>query len=301
MNAEISYMNSEIGLNLSISPSGMATLSIASNRNNPNLDVLGLFRRKLEAREIDDLASSLRSSDFKNVQNPSSVSPGEYVHQLRIKEQEGVEVMRYTAFHTPAPPVFLAAEEKALVLVKLLRQHPFQAIAMQIGALPNQLERDKPMEFTITIVNPGSEIIQIPHPESWSEETVQLQLIGSRSDIHPEEFEDFHQKFEELSKEQIVDIQPAKQAKPLITLASGGRLVFLFQVSLDWPPGQYDVNLSLNWPLSDQDGVEQMVFGFISKTIPLKVFGESKPGDEPEDLDEEEEDDFEEEDLDEDQ
>jgi len=295
MNAVISYMNSEIGLDLSIAPGGMTTLSMASNRNDPNLDVLGLFRRKLEAHEISDIVASLSSSDFLNIQNPTSALPGEPVYRLSIKEQGSIEVMRWAAFRTPAPPAFLAVEEKAMSLVKLLKQHPFQAIAMKMGALPDQLEREKPMEFSLNILNPGSEIIQLLHPESWSEETVQLRLVGLRSDIPLEELQDFHQKFEELSSNQILNMQAAKPTRPLITVARGDRLVFTFGLSLDWPPGQYDVNLSLTWPLFNQEGAEQMACELVSKTSAVKIFGPSKPGDEPEDLGEEEEEDFEEE------
>jgi len=273
-------------LTLSIDTSGMASLSVGTNLDNPDLGAVGVFGQKLDNEQLADLVAALRSRDFINIQNPKSALPGEAVRELCIKEEGQGELEKWISFHNPASSVFLKVEEKALVLVNLVRQHPISAMTMKVGFPLEQLDRGKPIEFSVTIINPGSESVQVPHPNTWLKRNVQLQMIGLRSNIPLEQLEDYHQRFEELSEVHLLKIQGTKVAKPLIAILPGERLVFTFRINLDWPPGQYDLRISFVSPLLNREGVMQLDCQLISKPHAIKIIGKSKPGDEPEQLDE---------------
>jgi hypothetical protein len=261
---------------------------VGTNRDNP-ISSVGIFSVKVEERKVSDLAKALRSSDFRSIQNPPVFPEGGPVRLLRFREKGIGEIRKWVSDDEgQSSPVFLKVENEVLALIDLVRQHPFQTISMKLTPLPNQIERGKSIEVSIALINPGSAIIQFPHPENWSKDAVQLQLIGLRSDIPLEKLQEYHQKFEDLSKKHIVDIQPKKVKKPLISLSPTNQVIFKLQTRLDWPPGQYDLQVSLIIPLLDQKGKQQIRCELMSKATPLKIVGKSKPGDEPEDLEEEE-------------
>ncbi len=301
MNPEINYMTDNARLTLSIASTGITTLFIGSNLNNPDIEKVGLFRRQLEFSNIENLTTALRSREFGGVKNPVSASSGELVRRLSIKEEGSDEVMRWAAFHTPTPPEFSAVEAQAMEVVKLLSHYPVQAIAIEVSSIPEIIERDKPVKFSLTVINPGSETIKAPHPESWSNVDVILQLTGARSDVPDDEFEVGHQKFEELSNDHIKDIEGSNIKEALITISPSDSVTYEMQVVLDWPPGQYDLQLTLVTPLFNKEGAEQIDCEIFSKTFSVKVSGDSKPEDEPEDEEDELEDDDEDEDEDEDE
>jgi hypothetical protein len=287
MNPEIHYWTNNpdpaFPLSLSIANNGMATLTVGTNSDNPEFGSVGVFVRKLEKHEMDDLITSLQSREFIGLQNPKSTLPGTPVRRLSIKEQGRDEVSRWISMGNPNQPVFIALEAKALVLVDLVRQYPLYSVGMKMSSMPAQIERGKPTEFTMTFVNYGHETIQFPHPEGWSRNALQLQLTGLRNDVPLEDLQEYHQKTENLFKKHILNIKGPVVTKSLITLQATNQLIFKFRINLDWPPGQYDVQLSLITPLLDQKGKKQLDCKLISKPFSVKIVGKPKPGDEPKD------------------
>ena len=288
MNPEIYYWTNSpdpaFPLALSIANNGMATLTVGTNWDNPEFGSVGVFFRKLENHKMVDLITFFRSREFISLQNPKSTLPGTPVHRLSIKEEGRDEVMRWVSVDSPNYPTFISAETKALTLVDLVRQRPFHAMMMKMSPILDQIERSKPLDLSMTLINHGSETIQFPHPENWSKNIVRLQLTGLRSDVPLEQLEEYHQRVEELSKKHIISIKGTKVTKPIITLPPANHLVLTCRVKLDWPPGQYDFQLSLITPLLDQKGKKLMDCKLLSKSFPLKVSGKSKPEDEPKDV-----------------
>ena len=289
MKFEFSYTDSSSDMSLVITEDGLATLTIGDNRADPDFDAVGLFRARLSPQHLSDLVSSMQAGDFRNVQSPDSALPGEAVRQLRLKMEGGDEIMKWAAFNTPTPPEFAAVEERALTIVRLMRQYPVCTIAVKATGLPREIERDIPVEFDVVFINPGSETVKVEDPDKWSGEVANLQIVGLRSDIPLEDLADYHQKFEELTKESIVDIQAEKPDGPLIPIPSKGSLTFRVRTPLDWPPGHYDVQLSLYVSLFDKDDAELLDCQLLSRPYPVKIVGDSKPEDDPGDEDEEDE------------
>jgi len=293
MNPEIHYWTNNpdpaFPLSLSIANNGMATLTVGTNSDNPEFGSVGVFCRKLEKHEMDDLITSLQSREFIGLQNPKSTLPGTPIRRLSIKEPGRDEVSRWISMENPNQPLFISLETKTLVLVDLVRQRPIYSLSLKMSYMPVQIERGKPTEFTMSLINNGSETIQFPHPENWSRSVLQLRLNGLRSDVPLENLQEYHQKTEDLFRKHIINIKGPKVTRPLITLSAMSPLLFSFRINLDWPPGQYDVQISLITPLLDQKGKKLLDCKLISRTFSIKIVGKSKPGDEPEDLEEKEE------------
>jgi hypothetical protein len=292
MDAEILYQSHVADqfypLILSIAAEGIATLKVGTNRDNPASNAVGVFRHKLEAAKVSELTRAFRSPDFLGMETAPFFPEGGPVRLLSIREKGAKEITKWVTDHTPNPPAFLKVEAEAMAFVNLVRQYPVHAISMKLSPVPNQIERGKPLEFSMTVIGSGFETVQFLHPDNWSARGVQLQLIGLRNDIPLEKLEEYHQRFENVTRKNLLKAQGTKVTKPLTALSTNSEVVFTFRISLDWPPGQYESQLSLVTPLLDQKGVEQMNCELMSKTFLIKVLGKSKPGDEPEESDEEE-------------
>jgi len=276
MNAEINYMNTGSKVELSIKPDGLATLSIGSNRSNPDMGPVGVFRRKLDSADLTPLLASLRTSGFKGIQNPEFALSGEAVSRLSIKEEGQAEVMKWARLRMPVSPEFQAAESQAKAVVTLVREFPVQAVALQLTGLPAEIQRGNSLGGNIAITNAGAETIQIPAPENWTPQTIRLRLTGVRSDIPLEDLQEHHQKIEELSSKLVQNAQGAKPSKPMVALPANQRLVLPFKLTLDWPAGKYDVQICLSLPVTDQKGNLEMDCELLSKTHPLSVTGKGK-------------------------
>lgn len=260
MNPQIQYLAdsapSGFPLSLVVRPDGIATLTVQTSRDATGAAAVGLFRCRLEDRELAPLVAALRSAGFAAAENPKKVLPGEPVRLLGITEMGSKELVRRAAFHTPEPPAFAAAEEQALKVVDLVRQRPVRAIAIEAGPLPKRLESGKPLALTLTLVNPGTERVQLPDPARWEEEGVQLHIDGLRSDVPLPELGPEHQKLAEVGKDQALGEQAPLTGKGPITLERGARFLLRMRVPLDWPPGQYELTIVLAFPLPLAEGQE---------------------------------------------
>jgi hypothetical protein len=295
MNPEISYWSNAadeaLPAKLEVSSRGEAVLTIESNRGNPAVANVGIYQTALNAGLLTPLVAGLRTPEFATIETPLSVLSGEVVRELRIKEENGQEIMKFVSESGAPPKAFLGAEALALNLINIVRQHPVHAIAMKVDQVPGQFNRGEAVRLALAVYNPGSETIQIPHPSGWEDQLVQLELTGLRTDVPLEHLRSHHQRFETMSKDQVKDLQAKDVVAALITLAPGEQVSLTLETELDWPPGQYETQIFLNLPISNWKGEEMIRCEIASKKYETKCTGESKPEDtpsEPSDLDEDE-------------
>ncbi|RKZ89955.1 MAG: hypothetical protein DRQ43_11665 [Gammaproteobacteria bacterium] len=288
MNFEINYNDSMFEMSVTIGASGSALLTIGNNRTDPDFDTLGLFRASISEQYLEQLVTAMRSLEFQNIVNPKFAVSGEPVRQLSMEEEER-QIMKWTAYSTPTPPEFIAMEERILGVVHSLRRHPVLAISVSSPDFPEQLERDKPGQFSVSISNPGTDTIKLQHPENWSDEVTNLRLMALRSDIPLELLDAYHQKSEELTAESIVDIKGAQIEKNYVTLSPGEKVLYTISFTPDWPPGKYNVEIFYAASLFDGEEKEQLDCTFLTHSFALIINGEEKPGDVPDDENNDEE------------
>jgi hypothetical protein len=290
MNPEIQYWTSEASqafpLSLFISSDGLATLEVGSNRDDPSQQTVGMFRTRLDRSITDDLILGLQSQAFADMENPASIQPGEPVRKLAIKEENRKEIVKWAAIRTPTPEAFLSAEKKAEFLVMLVRQYPILAVSVAVANLPPEIHRDKPVAFKMIIHNPGFEAVQIGYPARPFGDHTLVQLVGLRSDVPLEELADYHQKFQELTTTHILNVEAGRMANRLIAIAPKENATIAYSIALDWPPGQYEMNLVFITPLFNRDGARQMDVEILSSPRFIRVLGEPKPDDVPDEIDE---------------
>jgi hypothetical protein len=130
----------------------------------------------------------------------------------------------------------------------------------------------------MTLVNPGSETIRIPHPETWPQEGAQFELVGIRSDLPAEQLRNHHQRFQPLTQQNIQDLQPSDVTPPRITLSLRARLAMTLGVVLDWPPGQYETKYSFLCATYDREDKQVCRGEIVSTRFNVKVTGSTKPG-----------------------
>lgn len=266
-------------LELRIASDGTAKLMRLTNTDTPSDLTVGIFNGQLNAPQLTKLASAMSSQAFLDLENPDSVLPGVAVRELSIRPHNQDEVTKWVSSEEPTPPAFHTAEQAALATIRAVRQFPVHAVMMATLALPKEHKRDKPLRIVVEVKNIGTQSTQLLHPKNWTEEAGELLLIGLRSDIPEEELEDFHQKIEELGADKLINVQRTRPNDLELKLIPGEIAAMVFETTIDWPPGAYDVNLSLTWPLSDERGRELLTVMQVTDTFPLTITGLSKPGD----------------------
>lgn len=286
MDFEISYSDSTFELFLSIDAAGAARLTIGSNRADPGFDKLGLFQGHISPQRLDQLAADMRAAEFQKIDNPESALSGEPVQQLRLKEADQ-EIMKWAAYSTPPPPAFISMEERLLAVARELRKHPTLAIAVGSRSFPSHLERDEPVQITLWVSNPGTNVLKLQHPRDWSRDVANLRLMALRSDIPMEELAQHHQRLTDVGVADIVDIQGGQVEKHFLTLPPGQTVFYSVNLKPDWPPGRYNVEIFFAATLFDQDEKEQVHCTYLTHPLHVTVTGKEKPEDVPEDVDDE--------------
>ena len=278
VNPDIRYFTNQsddtLPLELVILKDGISILMVQTNRDNTEIPNAGVFQTHLNESQLAPLIEALRRREFTQIQSPESMYPGEVFRELSIKEEGREEITKTVSESVPDTPAFLAPEKLALELTAIVRKKPLYAIMLQVTQVPSQFIRGESVQLAINLVNIGSQQIKIPHPQSWSDQAVQLQLGGIRSDVPTADLQPDHQKFEELSEENIQEFRAKNVAVPLLSVVSGEQITLLLQKKLDWPPGQYDVNFSYLSPLFNLEGEKVIVCEVISKNLTMKCLGE---------------------------
>jgi len=273
MNPEIRYescaADAFFPLELTISSQGLATLRVGSNRDKPQVSNAGVFEARLVPPQYAKLVAALRAPAFSAIENPGPLYPGAVVRTLKIQEQGREEVMRYVGESGPTPPAFASAEAEALEVAAIVRQHPVQAVAMRVGALPTECRRGQAIELSVTFANPGAQPIQLHHPSAWSEQTATLDMVGLRSDIPLAELRDHHRKVQPLEQKTLERMEPTQEDGPRIPLAPGKHVTLTFRVTPDWPQGRYAVQLCFASAILDERGEEVMRFEVLSAKFPF--------------------------------
>jgi hypothetical protein len=254
---------------LTISASEPALLFVGSNADNPGLEPVGTFRATPPPAETDALVHVARML----VRTPQSVVaaalPGEEIRRLTIALDSGPQETRHVTESSPPDQWFLRAEAAAVALAKVVRQHPKVALSAQTVVRLNGTGR---VEVAVKLVNVGFDALAIPHPDFWTDGSVSIQVTARRNDVPLAELRNEHQRFLDLSKAELVSASPALVQARTITIAPHGELTFNFSADLALPQGNYDVWLTLDTALLNDQGLQIMRTQLVSKKEQQRIF-----------------------------
>jgi hypothetical protein len=255
MNPEIIYWTNAADemfpTELLISSDGIANLKIPTGRKGRDSSVVGLFRARLADSQLKPLISALKTREFAEIQNPKSLVEGEVMRKLSIKEQDKPQVTKLMTANAPRSPVFLEAEKAALDLIAVVSKKPVYAVRIELANVPQLIRKSDAVRPTVVLINSGSEPIQIPGPQSWDQQKVQMTIEAIRSDIPAEQLSSKHQRFEKVLKDDVETVQAITLSKEFIILKPAERATLVLKKNLDWPAGNYRVKILFLLPLFD--------------------------------------------------
>jgi len=274
---EIKYFSTEgdetYPMTLVIPGSGPATLTVGTNRLNLNETNCGKFKTLLSSQNIDPLIAVLRNPGFASIQNPDSVLPGEVIRKISLNEDQHHGISKFvTPYHTPAPE-FNTAESILKNIVNHVKQFPKFVLSLNRFSFPTVITNRDPVEFVLVLTNPGNEKLFIQHPKLWSDVTSQVELIALRNDISTANLRTHHQKFEILKATHLTNIQIRHDSVDLMELNPQSMLTLEFKINLNWPVGQYNVQVSVQTPIIDCNKNEIHRVEILSKPVSITVYG----------------------------
>ncbi len=281
MNPQMSYFSNAgdeaMPMELNISTEGECTLLVRTNRATPQYADAGVFSLKMRERKFRPMIKALSTPEFAAIAKPEGVQSGDVVRKLSITPDGGQEMTRYAVADKKTAPAFADGEQEALKIVAEVRKHPEHAIALDEVKIPERINRGEKTRMTFTLRNPGSKPVQIPHPKVWAEKATQAQLVALRSDIPVADLRSHHQVFQALGPEDLQATDGAGSSEEVITLAAGKSVTIAIEKAFDWTVGRYDVRLTFESALADEEGKEVIRCEVVSKPYPAACLGAAQP------------------------
>lgn len=254
-------------LTLSLAPDGAAALTVRTNRDNPQLNHIGIYKSSVPANRTQGLSSKVRSPGFLALRDPQSLTPGQVVRYFRTESESGETVKRTVGEESPA--AFAEAEALALSIVAEVRSHPAFAIGLAVPERPAKIYKGGALNLAVEIINVGSNPIQLPAPAAWDDRAVEMVLRAVRTDIPPAQLGPGHQKFVHLGSDSIKLTTPEKASSGDAVLSPEAKLGLNVSVRPGFDLGPYEWQLSLVIPICDESGKELMRGEIVS--VPMRI------------------------------
>jgi hypothetical protein len=272
---EVEYWSTEADdthpLSLNFAPGGDAVLWMRCNRDNPAKVTVGEFRKKLEKSDTDPLLKVLDSPEFSASPNPKSALPGESIRRITAKRSDGSTLMRYVGAVVPATATFKNAEALLQRIGDKVRTQPVHAVALKVDPIPVSAQPEQAVTFTVTISNPGDQVLRVPLPKAWEAAETQAEWDGLRSDVPLAEMNNDHRRTLELSAAHLPPSWAPPTPKDFVELPPRGSLALPFTVNFSWEPGAYDLQFSYSSSLTDAQGGVLGRFEWVSPKAAFKV------------------------------
>jgi hypothetical protein len=263
---------------LSISAKGESTLVVTSNRDDPAVASVGIFRTSFSERQLAPLLQALRAPAFAEVKNPGGMMSGQVLRKILVKE-EGREAVARMVLEDGKPAGFVAPEGILLTALRMTREKAFRAVALEPLKFPTPFKREEPVSLAVSLAGLGPEEVFAPLPQKWEELGVDLSIRGVRGDVHPTQVSSRHLKFEAVKPAEVKVLTGAEEGTHLARIGAGRPYRLDVRRRYDWPPGAWRVEVSFTLPLFDREGAKIETFELVAPESAAHCTGAVKPED----------------------
>ncbi len=255
---------------LLITPQGLGQLSLGSNRDRRDRAV-GQFQQTVPANLLQALNAALASPDFAASASQASLVPDEAYREINLSAAAGDQpIVKRFGEQIPPSAAFVRAERELVQIIEYLQSHPVLSIAMQVLPLPAAVAAGRSMEIEINLRNLGRSAFFVESPMTWGQKTTSGELKALRSDIPSAQLRSQHQVFGQLQAANFVKAE-FKQDGPAFEVAPGALLSLRFKQPVDWPAGDYAVEISMSLTLFSAQGKALFIGGLVSPPQAVKV------------------------------
>lgn len=258
-------LNEFLPMTLEVVPGGRARLWVGDNRKSPQRGA-GLYADTLAEADVAPLRAALASPEFAAIGIPPPHPPGVPMRTLSIQLGDGRPVEKHAL--GGESPVFTAAEQVALGIVKRLEAKPQQvvvAVVERLTVAPKPLT----LEAVVTLRNPGTQPLRIA-PLAGGDDPAQLELVvlRDRAPGQPERPDDL--EFLEVTPKRIVAERGVDLTKPIV-VPPGGAWTVKLRVPARLKAGKHAVNVRLATPVLDEGGGELGRCEVGSASVPIQL------------------------------
>lgn len=230
---------------LVVDPTGAGRLIIGSNRGRPASPV-GRFEAPVPAPLQQNLSAAL-GSGFAASPSQDTLVPDEAFREITARSGSA-QITKRVGEQLATPAAFAAAEDVIKRIMEELIRHPALAIEVRLDGLPQSAIAGARGTLELILRNVGRHPFRLASPSAWGKSGWQGELVALRADIPTAALRTEHQKFVQLNASNLTGIAPAQPTGPL-RIAPGMAVTARFQVPLDWPSGQYNIQSTITMNL----------------------------------------------------
>jgi len=280
MNPKMSYFSNAgdeaLPTELTITEEGHCTLLVRTNRGLPEQLCAGVFETDMKERKLRALSHVMSSKEFEDIATPEGVQPGDVVRKLSIQPEGGERTTRYAVSGKTAAPVFVTAEQEAMRVAAQVSRKPTCAVALDAVEIPQRINRGEKARVSFSLRNIGEDPLNVPHPKAWQAQAVQVQLAAVRSDVQVADLRGKHQVFEQLTGLEVINVDGPTDSEEALKIRGGQSVAFTIEKTFGWAVGKYDVKLTYEGPLFDEDK-EVIRCEIVTKPYPAACLGAGAP------------------------
>jgi len=252
-----SYPLDEGGLSylLHIDQTGLATLTLESNVETPQLQAIGVFQDDIgydKALGFKNMFATLSKISLPAGDPALPTAPMVHV----TLQEEGVSESRIID-PTTSPPAMCKVAEHLKEVGNELLQHPLQVVQMKVGLGQVRMKRSDKLNLSIRLDAEGSKAVKFADPlKAAQKESGGFILWGVRSDLAPADLWPQHSKHQVIRPSELfqVDLPVQKSGNGVLELLPGQQANYTFNIPLDWEAGEYAVKIIFE-TTSDKEGI----------------------------------------------
>jgi len=243
-------------LEIRLEKSGNAHLSRPSNVSQSDQPV-GMFEMQMPASDTEILWSLAESEEFKKLNIPSGVEPGEIIRKITYRNsgQANQEVVKFAAESTPAEKLFLEMEKGIGQLIKRVSGEPVIGMLMRLDSVKEFAQDPKKVQLTVELKSTGKNTLEIAHPNVWKEQGTLLETVFSRNDVKLAEMRNHHRISKMFSSTDLLATVPKVPDSHSVVINPGQQVAISFLVEKPDSPGSYDIFLMLETEIIGPDNL----------------------------------------------
>ncbi len=264
---------------LTIDDAGICELVLESNIERNDIPEIGLYFTNIPEDEARRLKNQVLSLSDVPLPDQGPFPPGHALLEVSLEENGNRQARLFDPYVVPKR--FQVIGRKITEIEKQALENMRAGLRLEFSLDTEHIDREAPMGITVMLTNPGIEPVHFFNPLNPPDDGFGcIVFMGKRSDIAPDEIEFFHRQSSELTRTELrSDKESEVTRKRIIELGPNEILRFDFRVVLDWPPGAYNVKVSLD-TIGAGKRIKNLVAGrMVTRERHLEVTGRPKPED----------------------
>jgi|GEM_PF-1912282 len=286
---EVGYVNKDFRLtfsmpidrfyrkSLTIDQTGRCEFVVESNIEKSDVPEIGHYASQITPKEASELRDRVVGLGNLALKPEGPFPPGVTMMQVSLDEDDKMEVRTFDP-HT-VPSRYQVVGRQVSGIEEEARKNVAIGLRFDFFILDKKVDPGSPMGFLLRVTALGEDPVRFYNPLfPGSAGSGEMILLGVRSDVRERDLKISHRQAHFVSEKELRTSKPTlSQDENILVLPPGGTLEMEFGVVLNWPPGNYKVDLQIETS-GKEENVWDLVLGKVI-TAPqlIEVTVEAKP------------------------